>query len=119
MSYGANATHAFAVPGADSMIDLVVPETGLSEVYGHTLEQIRERYPGADVVPIGPWLAAKAARQHSPITWAECTKARYWEMLEVLPPAVQRSGGFLVGEPMDHDAGFDAREKLTTYAWQK
>ena len=36
--------------------------------------------------------------------WKPVTKARYWEMLEILPPAVHRSSGFLVGEPWRHDA---------------
>lgn len=35
-------------------------------------------------------------------TWKEVTEARYWEMLGVLPPAIQTRLGFLVGEPMDH-----------------
>lgn len=38
----------------------------------------------------------------SNITWAEVTKEKYWEMLEVLPPAVMGGGGFMVGEPFDH-----------------
>jgi hypothetical protein len=36
--------------------------------------------------------------------WKETTEGRYWEMLEVLPPAVQTGAGFLVGEPWTHDA---------------
>jgi hypothetical protein len=35
-------------------------------------------------------------------TWKRCTQARYWDMLEILPPAVQKSHGFLVGEPYTH-----------------
>jgi hypothetical protein len=31
------------------------------------------------------------------------SKAKYWEMLEILPPAAMAGGGFLVGEPWDHD----------------
>lgn len=34
--------------------------------------------------------------------WTECTEERYWDMLEVLPPAVMGSSGFMVGEPTDH-----------------
>ena len=37
------------------------------------------------------------------MTWNEITEARYDEMLGMLPPAVHRAHGFLVGEPMDHD----------------
>jgi hypothetical protein len=36
--------------------------------------------------------------------WKPCTKARYWEMLEILPPAVMGGGAFMVGEPINHDA---------------
>lgn len=36
--------------------------------------------------------------------WKRVSKARYWEMLEVLPPAVMGGGGFMVGEPYDHSA---------------
>lgn len=38
------------------------------------------------------------------ITWNRTTSERYWEMLEILPPAVMGGGGFMVGEPMDHNA---------------
>lgn len=34
--------------------------------------------------------------------WIETTDDRYWQMLEMLPPACHRSVGFLVGEPYDH-----------------
>ena len=37
-----------------------------------------------------------------PIAWKQTTESRYWEMLEVLPPASQNGFGFLVGEPSDH-----------------
>lgn len=37
-------------------------------------------------------------------TWEQVTSDRYWEMLEVLPPACMTGLGFLVGEPMDHNA---------------
>lgn len=100
-----DCTEAFAVPGEDSLIDLCWPETGLSTVYGETLDQIRQRYPGAEVVNVGAFLAAKAERQHTPVVWTPCTEARYDDMLNVLPPAAHERGGFLVGEPWDHDAG--------------
>lgn len=35
--------------------------------------------------------------------WKPCTRARYWDMLEVLPPAVMGPAAFMVGEPMSHD----------------
>lgn len=34
--------------------------------------------------------------------WRSCTERRYYEMLEVLPPALWLAKGFLVGEPTDH-----------------
>jgi len=34
--------------------------------------------------------------------WKRVSERRYFEMLEVLPPAVWLSYGFLVGEPHDH-----------------
>ena len=35
-------------------------------------------------------------------TWNKTTQEKYWEMLEVLPPAVMTGLGFLVGEPLTH-----------------
>ena len=37
-------------------------------------------------------------------TWTKITKERYWEMLEILPPACMTGNGFLVGEPWDHNS---------------
>lgn len=96
---------AFAVPGEESVIDMRHPETGRSMVYGHTLEEIQARYPGAEVVDFAVWIAAKAERQHTPVVWRPCSAERYEDMLNVLPPAAHERGGFLVGEPWDHDAG--------------
>jgi len=31
------------------------------------------------------------------------TEKKYWEALEVLPPAYMDAYGFLLGEPQDHD----------------
>ena len=36
------------------------------------------------------------------VKWKRISKARYWEMLEILPPAVMGGGGFMVGEPCNH-----------------
>lgn len=95
---------AFAVPGSDSIVDLVHPITGRSIYGGDDLQGIRARYPGAEIVDFSEWLAAKAARQDCPVTWSETTKEKYWEMVEVLPPAFWAKGGLLVGEPWDHHA---------------
>lgn len=99
-----DATQAFAVPLADTLIDCIRPSTGKSWINGDTLEQVRARYPGAEIVEIADYLQGKAARQDVPMAWAETTGERYWEMLEVLPPACMMGGCFLVGEPWDHHA---------------
>src|ERR1017187_7460993 len=78
---------AFAVPGSDSIVDLVHPVTGRSVYANETLEQVNVRYPGAELVEFDAWLESKAERQHSPIEWTETTEEKYYEMLEVLPPA--------------------------------
>lgn len=38
------------------------------------------------------------------ITWKRVSRERYWEMLECLPPAVMAGNGFMVGEPVNHNA---------------
>lgn len=95
---------AFAVPGEDSLIDCINPDTGRSWINDETLEQIRLRYPLAEVMKIDDFCAAKAAKQDSPVEWSETTAENYNDMLEVLPPALWERGGFLVGEPWDHHA---------------
>jgi hypothetical protein len=34
--------------------------------------------------------------------WKRTSKEKYWDALEVLPPAFQDHRGFLLGEPHDH-----------------
>ena len=34
--------------------------------------------------------------------WKSTSKQKYWDALEVLPPAHQDGYGFLLGEPQDH-----------------
>ena len=98
--------YCFAVPGADSMIDLIHPATGLTVIYGKSLEECRfeDGYENAELMLVDDFCNSKAAKQDSPITWDETTKRKYWDMLEVLPPAAYENGGFLVGEPYDHHA---------------
>jgi hypothetical protein len=99
-------THCFAVPGSDSMIDVIHPITGKTLTYGNTLDEVRAR-PGdenAEIMLIDDFCNAKAKRQDSPIIWQETTEEKYFEMLEVLPPAYMAGGAFLVGEPWDHHA---------------
>lgn len=95
---------AFASPDSNSLIDVIHPETNTGIYSNETLEQIRERYPAAEVVNIDDWCKAKAARQDSPVVWDEITEEQYWCWLECLPPAVRLGGAFLVGEPHDHHA---------------
>ena len=42
-------------------------------------------------------------------TWNKTTEEKYWEMLEVLPPAIMTGNGFLVGEPLDHNSAGQPR----------
>lgn len=100
-----DCVEGFAVPGQDSIIDCINPNTSRSWINGQTLEQIRLRYPGAEIVNIEEFCKAQGARQNTPIEWTETTRERYWEMLNVLPPAAHTNGGFLVGEACDHHAG--------------
>lgn len=104
MSTQLDCKQAFAIPGEDSIVDVIRPETGRSWIYGEDLAAIRLRYPGAEIVNCAEFFAAKAGRQDVPVTWSETTQVKYWEMLEVLPPAAMGHGGFLVGEPWDHHA---------------
>ena len=96
-------TQAFAVPGENHIIDLINAD-GKSWHSEESLDQIRLRYPRAEIVELDAHCREKATRQDTEITWTPTTKATFWEMLEVVPPALQNGGGFLVGEAMDHHA---------------
>ena len=37
-------------------------------------------------------------------TWKRVTRERYWEMLEILPPAVMGGDAFMVAEPVSYGA---------------
>lgn len=93
---------AYTQPNAKNLIDTIDEETGLTTICKETLEQVRERYPDAQVVDVDQWCEEKQHAQLAPITWQETTKESYWEMLECLPPERMSGGAFLVGEPMDH-----------------
>lgn len=93
---------AYAVPNARNLIDTIDEATGLTRISKETLEEVRKRHPGAELVDVDQWCEAKQREQLAPITWAETNKETYWEMLECLPPARMSAGAFLVGEPMDH-----------------
>lgn len=93
----------FAVPG-ETMIDVIDSATGRTVIYGKTLADCQRDYPGAERMSIDAYCQSKAQAQDTPITWAPTTEDRYSELLECLPPAAYRPGGFLVGEPWDHHA---------------
>lgn len=93
----------WAVPGQNHIIDAIVRETGLTTFCKHDAAQVLAQYPDAVRQTWADWRESAIGRQHAPIVWTLTTKARYWEMLEVLPPAMMAGGAFLVGEPMDHD----------------
>jgi hypothetical protein len=109
-----DCTQAFAEPGADSMIDLIDPTTGRSICCNENLEQIRLRYPTAEIVEVAHFLVQKAHRQDTPIEWTEVTEDQYEDMLNVLPPAFWERGLFLVGEPSDHHA-ISGRPRFAAY----
>jgi hypothetical protein len=93
----------WSVPGKNSIIDAIVRETGLTCYLKETPAQVLARHPDAIRQTWADWRQAAIARQQTPIGWRRTTKARYHEMLEVLPPAMWIGGAFLVGEPQDHD----------------
>ena len=103
----ADCTQCVASKQNSTAIDVIHPNTGRTLHYGKTLAQCREEYPDAEIMTVDAWCEWKAAQQRTPITWSETTQKRFWEMLEVLPPAAGTPGfrAFLVGEPWDHDAG--------------
>lgn len=100
-----NHTECFAVPG-HTMIDVIDSETGLTQIYGRTLEECRAEpeYAQAERMTIDAYCASKAKAQDEPISWEETTEDAYWDMLEAVPPAIRWRGGFLCGEPYDHHA---------------
>lgn len=97
-----------AIPNADSIIDVIRPDTGLTWHFGHTLDQVRARpdHAAAVVMSLDEFCQQKATRQRTAIEWIETTECEFSEMLEVLPPALVLPdlAGFMVGEPYDHDA---------------
>lgn len=95
---------AYAVPGDDSLIDVINPITGLTWLNRETLEEVQKRYPDAVRVNVEDWLISRGKEQDAPVTWEEITQERYDELLGALPPIGQRANGFLVGEPTDHHA---------------
>jgi hypothetical protein len=95
---------AFAEPNAHNLIDTINPQTGLSTIYGETLEQVKQRYPTAEIVDVDEWCRKKAERQDTKVQWLRTTEKEYYDMLGCVPPACITRDSFLVGEPYDHHA---------------
>jgi hypothetical protein len=106
------AERCFVSKARGTVIDVL--RDGRTQCFGKTLEQCRGRYPDAEEMTLDDFCAWKASRQRTPITWQETTKGKFNQMLEILPPAAMFGGGFLVGEPMDHDAG-NGRPRFEAY----
>ena len=79
-----SVTKFFWVPGSTNAIDVVNAKTGLSVFSGETLEQVRERYPGA-VITGGEEIdkAIDLKYKHPPV---EIERQRFLDMLCILPP---------------------------------
>ena len=107
MRYGQAAAlcdDCFASKKKGTIIDVIFPPTGKTLINGNSLEDVRKDYPDAEKMTVDEFCAWKASKQRTPISWSDTTEAEYWEMLEVLPPAIYGRGGFMVGEAYDHDA---------------
>jgi len=50
------------------------------------------------------WQPLWDAMEENPAAWIPTTKQMFWDMLEVLPPRLQASSAFLVGEAHHHDS---------------
>lgn len=96
-------SEVYAVPGENSIIDMIHPVTGLTVYGGRDAASVQEAYPGAVRMSYETWRAEAIARQTTPIVWQTTDAKSYEEMLNVLPPALWIGGAFLVGEPCDHD----------------
>jgi hypothetical protein len=101
LSY-ADCTECWAVPGANTLIDMIHPDTGRTMIYAHDAAAVQAKNPGAVRMTYDAWAAAKAARQQTPVTWAPITAETYEEQLGCLPPIAYTGWAYLVGEPYDH-----------------
>lgn len=99
-----NADYVFAeAHNTRSIIDTVRPD-GRSSVYGHTLDEVRERYPSAELMTWDEWQnRAIVAQQAVALDLRPIDAEAYDDALNVLPPMDWRAGAFLVPEAVDHD----------------
>lgn len=106
--YWATCTDCYAVPGEGHIIDVIDPTTGLTVHYGKNRAAVLAEHPTAIRQTVKAWTHAQMIRQRTPIIWDSTTAEQYQRMLECLWPADWYGGGFLVGEPDDHDWGTGA-----------
>ena len=78
------STHCFAQMSTLTAIDEVHPVTGLSGIRGETLERVRQRYPGAEIMTWDDFIARKESALTT--TPTEIDEERWFYALEVLPP---------------------------------
>lgn len=97
-----NFSHVFAVPGACNIIDFVVNRTQRSLHLNQTLEEVRLRYPGAELVEYETFWKGVEARSNTPVEWIPVSKEAYDESFDALFPAAFSPNGFLLGEAADH-----------------
>ena len=98
------STLCWASKALGSLIDTIRAD-GTTTIYGRDEADVKREYPDAETMTVEAWCNWKAEQQRTPITWAATTQERFDYALNVLPPAAMLRGGFLLGEPCDHDAG--------------
>jgi hypothetical protein len=94
--------NVIAVPGKNSIIDVIDRTTGKTAINGNTLEEVQQREPGAVLMSWTDWSAIQIQRQQTAIGWRRISAEEYDERLNVLPPLAWTSKGFLLCEPYDH-----------------
>ena len=92
----------FYVPGERNIIDMARAD-GTSSVFGHTLAQVQERYPGAVLMDFDAAVeeinAGMRARYMVPPETITEERYEYW--LTVLPPCAWIDGAFFVSEALE------------------
>ncbi len=93
----------YASRSRKTIIDTIRSD-GLTTCYEKTYGQVLKEYPDAYRTSVEDFCAWKGAQQRTPITWSKTSEEIFDRMLNVLPPAMWLTNGFLVGEPFDHEA---------------
>jgi hypothetical protein len=93
----------YASRSRKTIIDTIRSD-GLTTCYGKTYGQVLKEYPDAYRTSVKDFCCWKGVQQRTPITWSETTEEIFDNMLNVLPPEIMLTNGFLVGEPYDHEA---------------